>query len=102
MLNDLKNLPDDTDKLKEIIALMAADLNSQTAMIDKLKHQLSTLRRTQFGSSSEALDQLELVLECEELAAAADQEGEAEDIPQKSRPQPQRKPLPEHHRVRRN
>ena len=67
MLNDLENLPDDADELKAIIAGLTADLNSQTMLIEKLKHQLSGLRRQNFGPSSEALDQLELVLECEEM-----------------------------------
>ena len=96
MLNDLENLPDDTDELKAIIAGLAADLNSQTLLIEKLKHQLSGLRRQNFGTSSEALDQLELVLECEEIAAAADQPRETENPPETPRLQPKRKPLPDH------
>jgi transposase len=96
MLNDLENLPDDTDELKAIIAGLAADLNSQTILIEKLKHQLSGLRRQNFGTSSEALDQLELVLECEEIAAAADQPRETETLPETPRLQPKRKPLPDH------
>ncbi|PHZ86749.1 IS66 family transposase [Paremcibacter congregatus] len=96
MLNDLKNLPDDVDELKAIIAGLAADLNSKALLIEKLKHQLSGLRRQNFGASSEALDQLELVLECEEIAAAADQPRETENLPETRRLQPKRKPLPDH------
>ncbi|VAW02058.1 hypothetical protein MNBD_ALPHA01-1834, partial [hydrothermal vent metagenome] len=32
MLNDLEDLPDDTDELKAIIAGLTADLNSQTLL----------------------------------------------------------------------
>ena len=96
MLNDLKNLPNDADELKAIIAGLAADLNSKALLIEKLKHQLSGMRRQNFGTSSEALDQLELVLECEEIAAAADQPRETETLPETPRLQPKRKPLPDY------
>jgi len=57
------------------------------------------MRRHRFGSSSEALDQLELTLEEEEIAQAAETPGEdvAEaPAPDDAKRKPKRKPLPEH------
>jgi transposase len=64
-------------------------------LIEKLKHQLSGMRRHRFGSTSEAMDQLEFALEEEEIAASADSgAGADEAAPPKEKPK--RKPLPEH------
>ena len=45
-------------------------VKSQALRIAKLEHQLAGLRRHRFGSTSESLDQLQLGLEDEEIAAA--------------------------------
>ena len=54
------------------IAGFKAQLRGRDFLIEKLKHQLAGMRRHRFGSSSEALDQLELTLEEEEIARAAE------------------------------
>jgi transposase len=103
MLDDAQNLPDDTAQLKAIvvareaeIAAHKSEIRARDLLIEKLKHQLAGLRRHRFGAKSEALDQLELLLEGEEIAAAADET----KIERASRPepkgQPKRKPLPDH------
>jgi transposase len=100
MLDDVKNLPDDPSLLKGLIASMASELTSRDAelksrdiLIEKLKHQLFGLRRQQFGARSESLDQLELTLEEEEIARAA--EAPATPAPETEKRQPKRRPLPE-------
>ena len=113
MLETPSDLPDDVAALKAIIGLRDAGIATrdqklsifETAIrerdyqIEKLKHELAGLRRHRFGSKSEALDQLELTLEEEEIAKAAespvadDSNGEAEKA---SKRKPRRKPLPEH------
>jgi transposase len=100
MLNDIETLPDDPALLKGLIASMASELTNRDAalksrdiLIEKLKHQLSGLRRQQFGSRSESLDQLELTLEEEEIARAA--EAPATPTPEREKAKPRRRPLPE-------
>jgi hypothetical protein len=104
MLDDIKKLPDDPPALKALIASMAseltnrdAELKSRDVLIEKLKHQLAGLRRHQFGSRSESLDQLELTLEEQEIARAAEcppPEPSSDDVDEKR--QPKRRPLPDH------
>jgi len=79
------DLPNDLAALRAMIALrdaeieaqgkklsiLAAELQERDYRIEKLKHQLAGLRRHRFGSRSEAIDQLELTLEEEEIARAA-------------------------------
>jgi len=71
---------------------MASELTNRDVLIAKLQHQLSGLRRQQFGSHSESLDQLELALEEEEIARGA--EAPAAPIPETEKRQPMRRPLP--------
>jgi transposase len=91
---------------KEIeIAANAAEIHAKALHIEKLKMQLSVLRRARFGRSSEKLDrdieQLELLIgELEEEAAAAEAKHAsrapaAPNTPAKNR-HPVRKPLPSH------
>jgi len=75
------------------LAVRDADLRNRDLLIEKLKHQLTGLRRQRFGAASEALDQLELGLEDEEIARAA--EAPPEPTPASKR-QPKRRPLPDH------
>ena len=82
------------------IAGFMAQLRGRDFLIEKLRHQLAGMRRHRFGSSSEALDQLELTLEEEEIARAAetpfeDVVGEASE-PDGEKKRPKRKPLPSH------
>ena len=93
---DAQNLPDDATELKNLVAALSSELRSRDTLIDKLKHQLAGLRRHKFGASSEAIGQLELTLESEEIAQAVeavpDHPGE-EPTPTS---RPKRKPLPDH------
>ncbi len=75
MLEAPKNLPEEAADLRALLASreveivgFKAELRSRDLLIEKLKHQLAGLRRHQFGSRSESLDQLELSLEEEEIA----------------------------------
>ena len=73
MQKDVQPAQSDPETLRQMVALLQAELKSRDLLIEKLKHQLAGLRRHRFGSSSEALDQLELVLESEEIAAAGEE-----------------------------
>jgi transposase len=108
MLDDARNLPDDPAQLKAMLVAREAEIATQKSeirardaeirsrdlLIEKLKQQLAGLRRHRFGSRSEVLDQLELLLEGEEIAAAADEVKVEMAVPPKA--QPKRKPLPDH------
>jgi len=106
MFNTPSNLPSDIDELQAIIALQneklsifAAEIQERDYRIEKLKHELAGLRRNRFGSRSEALDQLELTLEEEEIArAAATPPGDDDKANQTNgeKRKPRRKPLPDH------
>ncbi len=104
MLEAPKNLPEKAADLRVLLASreveivgFKAELRSRDLLIEKLKHQLAGLRRHQFGSRSESLDQLELSLEEEEIARAAETPATIEaDEPVEEKQQPKRKPLPGH------
>ena len=92
-------LPDDVATLQAMVRSAQADLAAREAdvrnrdlIIEKLRHQLTGLRRQRFGVSSESLDQLELALEDEEVARAATPASE----PHVRKAQPRRRPLPGH------
>ncbi len=72
MLNDLKSLPDDPVKLQGMVTLLAKEVKSQALFIEKLQHQLHGANRHRFGSTSESLDQLQLFVENDEIAVAAE------------------------------
>ena len=100
MLAEAHSLPDDIAALKAMVLTSRAELAARDAelrhrdlLIEKLKHQLAGLRRQRFGSSSEALDQLELALEDEEIAHTAEALPEP---PAPAKKQPRRRPLPDH------
>ena len=78
-------LPEDPSQLKDMVAALSCEcgtlmgeLKSRDILIEKLKHQLAGMRQHRFGSRSEALDQLALTLEDEEIAASA-QDPEPDD-----------------------
>lgn len=56
MIEDARTLPGGPDFLKGLIASMASELTSRDVLIVKLQHQLSGLRRQQFGFRSDSLD----------------------------------------------
>ena len=102
MLDAYDSLPDDAAALKALvldqqveITARDAEIRSRDVLIEKLKHQLAGMRRNRFGASAEALDQLELVLEGEEIAAAAEKLTEMAASPAR-KTRPKRKPLPNH------
>ena len=99
MLDDADKLPDDASVLKGLVSSLASELKSRDILIEKLRHQLSGMRQHRFGSRSEALDQLALTLEDEEIAASAQapapDDAEA-DQPAAQKDKPKRKPLPGH------
>ena len=120
MLEVSSDLPDDVAALQAMIAHRDAEIESRDGQIalqdqklsifeteirerdyriEKLKHELAGLRRHRFGSKSEALDQLELTLEEEEIARAVETPaGEDTSDPANHAPKrkPKRKPLPDH------
>ena len=93
MLEEAQPLPDDIAALKAMVLASRAELRNRDLLIEKLKHQLAGLRRQRFGAGSEALDQLELELEDEEIARATDP---VPDPPPDTKKQPKRRPLPDH------
>ena len=104
MLEASQNLPEKAADLRVLLASreveiigFKAELRSRDFLIEKLKHQLAGLRCHQFGSRSESLDQLELTLEEEEIARAAEApapQPSSDDAEEKR--QPKRRPLPDH------
>ena len=72
MLEEAHALPDDVAALKAMVLASRAELRNRDLLIEKLKHQLAGLCRQRFGTTSEALDQLKLGLEDEEIARAAE------------------------------
>lgn len=96
MLKDLKTLPNDPVELKDLVALLASELKNRDLKIADLKHQLAGHNRHRFGSTSENLDQLQLSLENEEIAVAAEVTHIPEPEVSEPKNKPKRKPLPEH------
>ena len=99
--------PDDVDALKAIIASMQtshseeivsrdAELHALTLMVEKLKHQLSVLRRGKFGASGEGLEQLELLIEAVETEQAEISQRTNLECSPEEKVQPKRKALPDH------
>jgi transposase len=83
---------EDPAQLREAAEGLVSLVKSQALRIAKLEHQLAGLLRHRFGSTSESLDQLQLRLEDEEIAAA-----EAVPPPDPTvtpKGVPKRKPLP--------
>ena len=78
------DLPEDPAELRRFAAALATEVHAKTLLIEKLRMQLSILRRARFGRSSEKLDreieQLELVLgDIEESEAERQARTEAAD-----------------------
>jgi len=97
MLSEVQVLPEDPAQLREAAEGLISLVKSQALRIAKLKCQLAGLRRHRFGSTSESLDQLQLGLEDEEIAAAqADKTSPPSDPTATPKGVPKRKPLPAH------
>lgn len=95
MLDEINSLPDDPSELKSVAVQLAATVKSQALRIAKLEHQLAGHRRHRFGSTSETMDQLELRLEEEEIAAAKIEPPALPDTAAEPKNKPKRKPLPD-------
>jgi len=95
MLEQTKSLPEDPSELRSIAARLVATVKSQALRIAKLEHQLAGHRRHRFGSKSETMDQLELGLEEEEIAAAKIEPPARPDTAAEPKNKPKRKPLPD-------
>src|SRR3954453_9454535 len=96
MLSETEALPVDPAELRTAAEGLVSLVKSQALRIGKLEHQLAGLRRLRFGSTSESLDQLQLRLEDEEIAAA-----QADAVPPSGptatpKGGPKRKPRPTH------
>src|SRR3954467_13838777 len=96
MLNEAQALPEDPAELREAAEGLVALVKSQALRIAKLEHQLAGLRRHRFGSTSESLDQLQLGLEDEEIAAAQGHAVPPSGPTATPKGVPKRKPLPTH------
>jgi len=97
------DLPDDIAALQAMIALQnkklsifETEIRARDFRIEKLEHQLAGLRQHRFGQRSEALDQLELTLEEEEIARANETPVEDATTTENPKGKPKRKPLPDH------
>jgi transposase len=105
MSRSAADLPEDPAELRRFASALAAEVHAKTLLIEKLRMQLSILRRARFGRSSEKLDreieQLELLLgdieesDAERQARTEAPDGEASSTPPSKKPSV-RKPLPDH------
>ena len=86
-------LPEDPAELRAAAESLVGLVKSQALQIEKLKHELAGHRRHRFGAKSETLDQLQLRLEDEEIAAAT-AEPPVQGDAVKAKAKPKRKPLP--------
>jgi transposase len=91
-------LPDDVESLKQLVLAQRALLVSNQVQIEHLKLQIARLRRTQYGRSSEQLNeqiaQLEFALEELETQEASIPDAVAAAATPRSKPV--RRPLPDH------
>ena len=103
MIADPAQLPDDVDALKRMIVALAQDALHARTLIEKLRFELTRLKRQQFGASSEKLDdrveQLELAIEALETDRA-ERSTAAEVLVSEplaaAGPKPARRALPDH------
>src|SRR3954470_3479747 len=96
MLSETQALPEDPAELREAAESLVSLVKSQALRIAKLEHQLAGLRRHRFGSTAESLDQLQLRLEDEEIAAAEADKAVPPGPTATTKGVPKRKPLPAH------
>ena len=50
MLETAQNIPDEPSELKHLVGLLSSEVKSQALLIEKLRHQLTGLRRHRFGA----------------------------------------------------
>jgi len=97
---DVSSLPDDPDKLKQIISSLTTTYEKNQAEIDFLKERLRLLTNELFGRKTEKLpkaDEKQLLLFAEDHVDALGEAASPDDvtIPQHTRKKRGRKPLPE-------
>ena len=112
MSRSAADLPEDPAELRRFAAALAAEVHAKTLLIEKLRMQLSILRRARFGRSSEKLDreieQLELLLgdieesDAERQARTQASDGEASSASCRRRSRPCARPCPIICRLRRS
>lgn len=95
MLDNADHLPEDPLELRTVATLLSATVKSQALRIAQLEHQLFKHRIDRFGSKSETMDQLQLRLEEEEIAAAKAEVATSDDDTGRPTEKPKRKPLPD-------
>lgn len=94
-------LPTDIESLQQLVIAQRVEILSRDVLIEKMRMELARLKRRQFGSSSEQLDQriAQLELTLEELEASEAQIA-TPALPAicapPERQRPVRRPLPEH------
>lgn len=88
-----ETLPSDPDDLRQTAEGLVELVKSQALRIAKLEHQLAGHRRHRFGSKSETMDQLQLRLEEQEIAASKTVPPVHNDTAA-PKARPKRKPLP--------
>jgi transposase len=93
MLNAPETLPCDPAELRQTAEGLVALVKTQALKIAELEHQLAGHRRQRFGSKSETMDQLQLRLEEEEIAASKTVAPVQNDTAE-PKAKPKRKPLP--------
>ena len=62
--------PEDPDELRQLAALLPAEVKTRAILIEKLRHQVAGQRNHRFGSFSESIEHLQLALETSEIAVA--------------------------------
>ena len=73
-------IPSEPAQLREFTVGLLAELKNRDLLIEKLRHQVSGQNTHRFGSKAEGIDQLQLRLEDEEVAEAADVPGVSETL----------------------
>ena len=99
MLSETQKLPDDPAQLRKSAEQLLALVKSQAVQIAKLQHQLDGHKRQRFGSTSDAADQLNLLLEETEIALgqtsdATDGDNDDNEADKAAKGKPKRKLLP--------
>lgn len=97
MSNSPDIIPSEPAELREFTVRLLAELKNRDLLIEKLRHQVAGQNTHRFGSKAEGIDQLQLRLEDEEVAEAADTPLEKpKQTDEDTKAKPKRRPLPDH------
>ena len=95
MFDAVNDLPDDPSELQSVAQQLVETVKTQALRIAQLEHQLAGHRQHRFGATSESLDQLQLRLEDNEIAASREApQFEGTSVDPATKTKPKRKPLP--------